>query len=78
MLPLFPLVGGGALEEDLLLLLVLLLLEEGLLQQLVGDHGLHHLPMHLGMEATFPSIPHTQCTYTLLHWPPLLPYLSGR
>jgi len=76
---LLPLVGGGALEEDLLLLLLLLLLAEGLLQQLVvGDHGLQHLPMHMGMEATLPSIPHTQCTYTLLHWPPLPPYLSGR
>jgi hypothetical protein len=57
---LLPLVEGGALEEDLLLLLLLLLLGEGLLQQLVvGDHGLQPLPMHMGMEATFPSIPHT-------------------
>ena len=77
---LLPRVVGGALEEVLLLLLLLLLLlGEGLLQQLVvGDHGLQHLPMHMGMEATFSSIPHTQCTYTILHWPPLLPYLSGR
>ena len=78
-LPLLPLVGAGALEEDLLLLLLLLLLGEGLLQHLVvGDHGLQHIPMHLGMESTFPYIPHTHCTYTLLHWPPLPPYLSGR
>ena len=79
MLTLLPLVGGGALVEDLLLLLLLLLLGEGLLQQLVvGDHGLQHLPMHMGMQATTPSIPHTQNTHTLLHWPALLPYLSGR
>ncbi len=79
MLLLLPLVGGRALEEDLLLLLLLLLLGEGLLQLLlVGDHGLQHLPMHMGMEATFPSILHTQSTYILLHWPPLPPYLSGR